>query len=98
MQGLIFAADPTSTSGSRNVTPVITFPNAAPRARVTALAGGGFLLTWSGGAQAFDASGQAVTGVTQILDGVVAASADRGFVVLAQVGSELLQQHFNVPS
>jgi hypothetical protein len=97
VRGQIFAADPTSISGSRNVTPVITFQNAAPGARVTALAQGGFLLAWSGAAQAFDANGQAVTDVMQILDGNVAATADGGFVVLAQVGSQLVEQHYALP-
>jgi hypothetical protein len=96
VQGQIFAIDPTSISGTRNVTPVITFQNAAAGARVVALAGGGFLLAGNGTAQAFDANGQAATDVMQILDGSTAATPDGGFLVVAQVGSQVVEQYYAV--
>jgi hypothetical protein len=96
VQGQIFTADPTSPSGARVVSVLLTFPNAAPGARVTALAGGGFLVTSGGSAQAFDGNGQAITGVIQIQPGSVAAAADGGFVMLAQVGSQLVSQQYRV--
>jgi hypothetical protein len=79
-----------------NVTPVLTFPNAGARARVTALAGGGFVLSWGTSAQVFDALGQAVGGVMEILDGSIAATLDGGFVVVAQVGTQLVEQQYAV--
>lgn len=78
-------------------TGLLTFPTAAPDSRGTALAGGGFLLTWGSFAQAFDATGHAITGVMTILQGSVAATPDGGFVVLAQVGDRLVAQQYTVP-
>jgi hypothetical protein len=95
VQGQVFAADSTTVTGSRNVTPVINFQNAAPGARVIALAGGGFLIAGSGTAQAFGANGQAVSPVMQVLDGNVAATPDGGFVDVAQVGSQLVVQQYS---
>lgn len=96
VQGQVFAADPTSVSGVRNVTAPIIFQGAAPGARVAALAGGGFLLSWHGAAQAFDANGQALSPVLQTIDGTVATTPDGGFVVLAQIGSQLVAQQYSI--
>ncbi|AMO22654.1 hypothetical protein GCM10027034_30990 [Ramlibacter solisilvae] len=94
VQGQLFAADPSSPSGARAVSGLLTFPNAAPGARVMALAGGGFLVASGSTAQAFDANGQANSAVMQVQPGSVAATADGGFVVLAQVGSQLVSQQY----
>ncbi|MBK6007053.1 hypothetical protein JJB11_13205 [Ramlibacter ginsenosidimutans] len=75
-------------------TGILTFPNAAPDAQATALAAGGFVLTWGSSAQAFDATGHAVTGVMPVLQGSVAATPDGGFIVLAQVGDRLVAQPY----
>jgi hypothetical protein len=75
---------------------VVTFTTATPGARVTALAGGGFLLSWGTSAQAFDDNAQPVSGVIQILNGSIAATPDGGFVVVAQVGSQLVEQQYTV--
>ena len=83
--------------GGAVISGLLTFPNAAPGARVTALAGGRFLVTSGGSAQAFDGNGQAITGVIQIQSGSVAAAGDGGFVVLAQVGLQLVPQQYAVP-
>jgi hypothetical protein len=96
VQGQIFMADPASPSGASGVSGLLTFANAAPGARVTALAGGGFLVTSGGSAQAFEGNGQAITGVIQIQSGSVAATDDGGFVVLAQVGLQLVSQRYAV--
>lgn len=96
VQGQVFTADPTTPTGSRNVGTLITFTGAAAGARVTALASGGFLLAGSGKAQAFDANGQAVSPVMQILDGRIAATRDGGFVVLAQSGSQLVERQYTI--
>jgi hypothetical protein len=98
VRGQVFATDPTSISGSRNVTPTLTFQNAAPGARVTALAGGGFLLSWTSAAQAFDGNGQPTTDVMPILDGSVTATPDGGFIVVAQAGSQLVEQYYPLPA
>jgi hypothetical protein len=71
-----------------------TFANAGAGARVTALAGGGFLLSWGTSAQAFGANGFPVSEVVQILDGSIAATPEGGFVVVAQVGSQLVEQEY----
>lgn len=96
VQAQIFTADRGSPSGARIISGLLTFPNATPGARVTALAGGGFLITGNGFALAFDASGQAISGSMQIQSGAVAATADGGFVVLAQVGSQLVAQQYGI--
>jgi len=96
VQAQIFTADPSSPSGARVISGLLTFPNAAPGARVMALAGGRFLVTWGGSAQAFDANGQAISDVLQIQSGSVAATADGGFVVLAQDVSQLVAQQYGV--
>ena len=90
VRGKVFGPD------GANVTPVLTFPDAGAGARVTALAGGGFLLSWGTSAQVFDARAQAVGGVMEILDGSIAATPDGGFVVVAQVGTQLVQQQYAV--
>lgn len=77
-------------------TRILTFPNAGPDAKATALAGGGFLLAWGSSAQAFDATGQPATGVMIILQGSVAATPDGGFIVLAQAGDRLVAQQYAV--
>jgi len=96
VQAQIFTADPTSPSGARIISPLLTFPNATPGAHVTALTGGGFLVTSGGTAQAFNGSGQPVSGVMQIQSGSVSAAPDGGFIVLAQVGAQLVSQHYTV--
>lgn len=96
VQAQVFTADPSSPSGARVISALLTFPGAAPGARLLALTGGGFLVSWDGSAQAFNASGQAISGVMQIPSGSVAATADGGFVVLAQVGSQLISQQYAV--
>lgn len=80
--------------GGGTSTPALAFANAGAGARVTALAGGGFLLSWGTSAQAFDASAQPVGPVLQILDGSIAATPDGGFVVVAQVGAQLVEQQY----
>ena len=90
VKGQVFAPQ----AGS--VTPVLTFANAGAGARVTALAGGGFLLSWGDFAQAFDANAQPQGAVLQILDGSIAATPDGGFVVVAQVGMQLVEQQYRV--
>ena len=73
-----------------------------PGASVTPLAGGGFVLTWSdalsGQARAYDANGQPISGVIPILPSAnsVAATPDGGFVVLAQVGLQLVAQPYAI--
>lgn len=94
VQGQVFALDASTASGSRSITPVLTFADAVAGARVTALAGGGFLLSWGTAAQSFDAAGQPAGAVMQILDGDIAATPDGGFVVVAQVGSQLLARTY----
>jgi hypothetical protein len=96
VQGQVFGADSSTATGTRNITAVIAFANAVPGSRVIALAGGGFLIAGGGAAQAFDASGQPVSPVMQILDGNVAATADGGFVDVAQVGAQLVQQQYSI--
>jgi hypothetical protein len=94
VQGQVFALDASTASGSRSITPVLTFANVGAGARVTALAGGGFLLSWGTAAQAFDAAGQPVGAVMQILDGDITATPDGGFVVVAQVGAQLVTRAY----
>lgn len=96
VKGQLFALDAGTPSGTRSLSPVLSFANAGAGARVTALAGGGFLLSWGTSAQTFDASAQPVGGVMQILDGSIAATPDGGFVVVAQVGTQLVEQHYPV--
>jgi hypothetical protein len=96
VQGQVFGADSSTVTGTRNLTAVITFANAVPGSRVIALAGGGFLLAGGGTAQAFDASGQPVSPVMQILDGNIAATPDGGFVDVAQVGSQLVEMQYSI--
>jgi hypothetical protein len=96
VQGQVFGPDSSTVTGSRSVTGVINFQNVGPGSRVIALAGGGFLLAGGGTAQAFDTSGQPVSPVMQILDGSIAATADGGFVDVAQVGSQLVEQQYAI--
>lgn len=96
VQGQVFGPDSSTVTGTRNVTAVITFQGVVPGARVIALAGGGFLLAGGGAAQAFDASGQPVSPMMQILDGNVAATSDGGFVDLAQVNAQLVEQQYSI--
>jgi hypothetical protein len=70
------------------------FAGVGAGARVTALAGGGFLLSWGSSAQAFHASGFPASDVVQILDGSIAPTPEGGFVVVAQVGSQLVEQEY----
>jgi hypothetical protein len=78
-------------------TTAMPFANAGAGARVTALAGGGFLLSWGTSAQAFNADGSPASDVVQILDGSIAATPQGGFVVVAQVGSQLVEQEYAGP-
>lgn len=96
VRGQLFAPDADSPPNSRMLGPVVTFTNAGAGARVTGLAGGGFLLSWGTSAQAFDENAQPVSGVMQILAGSIAATPDGGFVVVAQVGSQLVEQSYRV--
>jgi hypothetical protein len=96
VRGQLFAPEAGSPSTSRILGPVMTFTNASRGARVTGLAGGGFLLSWGNSAQAFDENAQPVGGVMQILPGSIAATPDGGFVVVAQVGSKLVEQEYAV--
>lgn len=72
----------------------MTFPNAAPGARVTALATGGFLVSWGTSAQAYSAAGFPIGEVVQILEGKIVATPEGGFVVVTQVGSQLVAQQY----
>jgi hypothetical protein len=91
VQGQVFAMAP----GPHNVTPFLAFPSyVGAGARVTPLAGGGFLLSWGTSAQAFNANAQPVSQVVQILDGSIAPTPEGGFVVVAQVGSQLVEQEY----
>lgn len=76
----------------------MTFPNAGPGARVTALATGGFLLSWGTSAQAYSAAGFPIGEVVQILDGKITATPEGGFIVVTQVGSQLVAQQYVVPN
>lgn len=96
VRGQLFAPDAGSPSGTRDLGPVVTFTNAGAGARVTGLAGGGFLLSWGASAQAFDENAQPVGGMMQILGGSIAATPDGGFVVVAQVGSQLVAQQYAI--
>jgi hypothetical protein len=97
--GEIFAPQP--GGGFQDVTPrdpytahYMNFPSAALGARVTALATGGFLVSWGTSAQAYSAAGFPIGEVAQILDGKITATPEGGFVVVAQVGSQLLAQQY----
>jgi hypothetical protein len=103
VRGEIFTPDPTSPTGARVIGGApITFSFALPGANVTPLAGGGFVLTWSdalsGQARAYDSNGQPISGVIPIQpgDNSVAATPDGGFVVLAQVGLQLVAQPYAI--
>lgn len=106
MQGELFGPAPSGTGfvdltprhvGPPLFTAAMPFANAGKGARVTALAGGGFLLSWGTSAQAFNANGSPASDVVQILEGSIAATPQGGFVVVAQVGSQLLEQEYAGP-
>ncbi len=103
VRGEIFASDPPSPTGARVIGGApITFSFALPGAKVTPLAGGGFVLTWgddlSSQARAYDANGQPISNVIPIQpgDNSVAATPDGGFVVLAQAGLQLVAQQYAI--
>lgn len=106
MQGELFGPAPSGTGfvdltprhvGPPLFTAAMPFANAGAGAHVTALAGGGFLLSWGTSAQAFNANGSPASDVVQILDGSIATTPQGGFVVVAQVGSQLVEQEYAAP-